>query len=272
MSGHPSRRGGEFPPIPSACAPVREAVEVPAAVAGVRLPGGEPRQGRLQVAPGGLPQVGDEPHQVQPPPVFGAGRAEVPFEQRVLPGRVELVVDGEVPLVEEPVPPPAELPIDDADAAAHVQEVRRQQVVVAQARRGVGPQLGLDGGEPVQGRVEVGRKCHAPLPGQAVVVPDHGERAEGAEVRRGRVVVAAAEGLGEAAEGVRSAGVLRGQQLAYHEPGHRRSGTWASTSGPTPAAAAVWAQATSRRRSMPSNSVPAPATRRTNASPPASTR
>ena len=59
---------------------------------------------------------------------------EVRDEQRLAPGRIELVVDREVREVEEAVAHARVLPVDDAQPLAVIQEIRVQEVVVTRQR------------------------------------------------------------------------------------------------------------------------------------------
>src|SRR2546421_1229635 len=90
----------------------------------------------LDDAPHGLAEIGHEAHQDERVVVVAAVRGE----ERVLGLLVELVVDREVPEVEERIAHAGVLPVDDPRAAAVGDEVRVQEVVVA------GP--GSDAGAP----------------------------------------------------------------------------------------------------------------------------
>ena len=119
---------------------------------------------RLHDAPHRLAEVGHEAHELERLAVCRPGLAEVGAEQRLALRRVELVVDGEVREVEEPVSHPRVLPVDDPQALAVVEEVRVQEVVVAR-HRFLGRALGLDpSGDLVRPLVASRERSH---PGRA---------------------------------------------------------------------------------------------------------
>ncbi len=157
--------------------------------------------------------------------------AEVGVEQRVALGLRQLVVDGEVREVEEPVAHAGVLPVDDPDPGRRADEVGVQQVVVARLRRPgaerafdlVGAGLGLLvlGGDPDAVR----------LRGLAVGLDD----SKGVERRgEGRAVVDAPEQSGDLAQAFGPADLLDRDDAAVDEARDQRAFDEVDDLGPDP--------------------------------------
>ena len=133
------------------------------------VPAGVPREIKVELgddaldhAPGGLPGVGHDSHQGQGRPAFGVRRlAVVGLEQAVLGGRVELVVDGQVAEIEQPMAHSGVLPVDEdcgRRIAAAGEEVGREQIVVAGDGIGERQDLGDASGQFARRPIALGQR------------------------------------------------------------------------------------------------------------------